>query len=678
MSLRDTLKRLWFGLHSVEPEAVVVSFATGPAERAARMHAEARALMPERRHYLIAFEPGVSTLGHYARLRRQFRGLRIGMAPVLIGTGPEYVTLRRAAWLLAPRKILAYNARLERHHLSLASPVASLLFARGTPLDSIHLRPWFWPGPRRDRTIVPPGHRVVEGRPASPARAAFAVLTPFFPWPLAHGGAVRLYYLLREAARDYDIDLYAFSEHETDADLDRLAHFCRRLYLVPKPRYREPDWSTLRPPQVEEYRSPTMTALLAANTKPLQVEYTQLASYGGRILVEHDITEDLYAQIHAREKSLASWWNLARWHRFERHALIAAEAVVVMSEKDAQLAATAAAVVIPNGVDFDRFTPTPEPEATQRLLFIGSFRHFPNVTALRFLLDEVWPQLAGENAELTVVAGPDPELHWGGPLPRLDRVRILTYVADVKPLYDAANLVVVPTLVSAGTNIKVLEAMAMERAVVSTPSGCAGLGLTHGESVWTAADAAAFAEGIRVLLHNPARRRAIAKAARAHAERHFSWRQLGQRQRELWRRFAPPPLTVRPGAEADLGSIEGIQRSCSEAAQWPVRDYLDHRLTVAQLHGGVVGFAVTRRTAPGESELLNLAVAVPHRGRGIGERLVEAACLSPDAGEVFLEVRASNRAARNLYEKLGFVQLGERKDYYENPIETGIVLARRK
>ena len=62
------------------------------------------------------------------------------------------------------------------------------------------------------------------------------------------------------------------------------------------------------------------------------------------------------------------------------------------------------------------------------------------------------------------------------------------------------NLVLVPTLVSAGTNVKVLEAMAMERAVVSTPSGCAGLGLEHGQSVWIAADAHSFADGIATLL----------------------------------------------------------------------------------------------------------------------------------------------------------------------------------
>ena len=143
--------------------------------------------------------------------------------------------------------------------------------------------------------------------------------------------------------------------------------------------------------------------------------------------------------------------------------------------------------------------PQPLPNGS-RLLFIGSLRHFPNVSALRFFLDEVWPLLDG--VELTVVAGPDPELHWQGSLPTLDRVRVLGYVADVKPLYDQTNIVIVPTLVSAGTNIKVLEAMAMERAVVSTPSGCAGLGLIHGESVWVADGAEGFAEGIRHLIED--------------------------------------------------------------------------------------------------------------------------------------------------------------------------------
>lgn len=681
------LKQVWFRLRGVDPEAVVVTFATGPAERTAAMEAEARRLIPGRRHFLVEREVSASTLALYVRLRRRFRGYRIGMAPLLLGTGPDDAALRRAAFLLAPRKILAFNARLERHHLQwFAQPVASLLFLCGVPLDRIHIRPWFWPFPTADRTNAPDTHRLIEGRAASPAtRARIAVVSPYFPWPLAHGGAVRLFYLLRESACEFDIDFYAFTERETEADFAELARFCHRLFLVPKPRYREPAWSTLTPPQAAEYESPAMRRLLAACEAPLQVEFTQLAAYRGRILVEHDITEDLYAQIHAREGSWRSWWDLYRWRRFERAAIARAEAVVVMSEKDAALARHRRAVVIANGVDLARFEPTPEPAAAPpRLLFIGSFRHFPNMVAFRFLIEEVWPLVRARMpaAELVAVAGPGAELYWsGGALPQAPGLTLHGFVADVKPLYDAAHLVAVPTLVSAGTNIKVLEAMAMERAVVSTPSGSAGLGLVDRESVWVAPDAASFAEGVVTLFADPERRRAIARAARQRAERHFSWPALAGRQRELWRGFAPPPLRIRPGVEGDLAAIEAIQEASGHAAAaWPVRDYLAHQLWIVELSpaGQIAAFAVTRTTAPpDEHELLNLAVSPAFRRAGLARRLLEAA-LAPLSGSVFLEVRESNQPAILLYQKVGFYVSGRRPAYYQNPSEAGIVMHLRK
>jgi glycosyltransferase involved in cell wall biosynthesis len=95
--------------------------------------------------------------------------------------------------------------------------------------------------------------------------------------------------------------------------------------------------------------------------------------------------------------------------------------------------------------------------------------------------------------------------------------------------------VLVPTTVSAGTNVKVLEAMAMQRAVVSTESGCAGLGLLHGHSVWIGDAPEAFAAGIATLISDPERRAQIALAAYRHAVRNFDWQAIGEKQRELLR-----------------------------------------------------------------------------------------------------------------------------------------------
>lgn len=528
-----SLKTRLFRLLGKDPEAVVVTFATGDPELCRRMAEEVRTLVPDRRHFLATPE-------NWPELKRQLRRYRIGLAPILLDPGGGKA-LRRAAFLRAPRKLLAYNSRLERHHLR--PDLASFLFFRGVPLDRIWLRPRWWPFPRRDRTVTPAGSRTFEGRPCSPGRRRVAVLSPYFPYPLSHGGAVRVYNLLREIAREFDVEFLTFTDGPEEPELGSILEFCARVVLVEKPRYREPRWSTLLPPEVHEFRSPAMARAIAEERTAfgfelLQVEYTQLAAYGGDILVEHDVTFDLFGQIARRERTLSAWWDSWRWRRFETRALERYRKVAVMSPKDAELVG-GGAVVLENGVDLERFKPIAETPG-ERLLFIGSFRHFPNIVAFRFFTEQVWPLLREKfpALTLTVVCGADPLVYWRAfadtPEPPKDRrIRMLDFVRDVRPLYAEANLVIVPTVVSAGTNVKVLEAMAMKRAVVSTSSGCAGLGLLHGHSVWVADAAEAFAAGIATLINDPERRAAIAEAAYGRARRQFDWKSIGERQRKL-------------------------------------------------------------------------------------------------------------------------------------------------
>ena len=541
------LKRLYFRLRGKDPRGLVVTFLSGRSEAAEKMLAEVREILPEYRQVTaglpgsgaeVVFEPA-SAGELFLKLRRRFRQERVVMAPVLFDGTPECRALRLAAFLLAPTRILAYNHRLERHHLQLSTAIASWLFWRGVPVDRIYLRPW--KRPARHASLL-----VLEGRALNPERPRVAVVTPYFPYPLSHGGAVRIFHLLREAAREFDIFLFAITEHRDEPEYQPVLDFCARAVLASKPAYREPRWSSLAPPEVREYDLPELRRAIRETMRDfdirlLQAEYTMLASYGGQLLVEHDVTFDLYSQIHMREGSLRSWWDLWRWRRFERRAVRRYPRVVVMSEKDANLLGAPNAVVIPNGVDLERFRPTPELPG-ERLLFVGSFRHFPNIQAFRFFMDEIWERVAARRpqATLTVVGGPDHLLHWdlhtnGLPMPSHPRVQVLGFVRDVRPLYEAANLVVVPTIVSAGTNLKVLEAMAMERAVVSTPSGCAGLGLEHGRSAWVAETAEDFASGVVGLLEDPTRRASIAAEARRLAVERYGWRQIGRRQAELWR-----------------------------------------------------------------------------------------------------------------------------------------------
>ena len=156
--MRSALKKFIFRLLGKDPEAIVVTFGSGDPGVVAGMFAEIQRLVPDRRHFLVKAEEvsGQSAFQIYGQLRRRFGAYRIGQAPLLFDGDVRYRAFRLAAFLCTPTKILAYNARLERHQLSFGTAIASFLFLKGVPLDRIFLRPrWLVPWKEIVRSILP-------------------------------------------------------------------------------------------------------------------------------------------------------------------------------------------------------------------------------------------------------------------------------------------------------------------------------------------------------------------------------------------------------------------------------------------------------------------------------------------------------------------------------------------
>jgi glycosyltransferase involved in cell wall biosynthesis len=147
-------------------------------------------------------------------------------------------------------------------------------------------------------------------------------------------------------------------------------------------------------------------------------------------------------------------------------------------------------------------------------------------------MPRVWQKIP--DAILRVVAGHDYERHWrntlrgsaapGSTIPQLDpRIIVHGFVPDLVPLYEAAQIVVVPLLLAAGTCIKVLEALACQRAVVSTPVGVRGLDIESGSDAVVCELGDEFTDAICKLLENPSLRNEIARRGRITAESRFGW-----------------------------------------------------------------------------------------------------------------------------------------------------------
>lgn len=405
-----------------------------------------------------------------------------------------------------------------------------------------------------------PGRADAAGNPV-------VIASPYLPFPLSHGGTVRIYNLMKFAQRSQV--LIAFADELTTPPEELLA-ICREVILVRRrgSHYRH---DTALPDVVEEFASEAFRACLKQTVQRwspgvVQLEFTQMAQYAdacvffsgahngpsglcarpATILVEHDITFDLQQQLLATTSDtgaarLELEQQLPKWKNFETAAWKNVDCVVAVSPKDEAVVSGARRVAcLPNGVDTERFHPCETEPDPRRLLFIGSFAHLPNLLALEFFLGEVWPRL-GPGFTLHVVAGSRPEyfLERAGLTVDLTMpgIEMEGFVSDVRGGYRRAELVVAPLVASAGTNIKVLEAMAMGRAVISTMAGVNGLDVSPGRDVIVTNSAAEMAAQIGALSADPAARKSIEARARETALR-YEWRKIARAQGKLYEELA--------------------------------------------------------------------------------------------------------------------------------------------
>ena len=370
--------------------------------------------------------------------------------------------------------------------------------------------------------------------------------------PLDTGGKIRSFQILKQLARKHDVTVYTFyGRHPDDAHMELRTIFASvvsRPLALPAPRslaeyaqYARLLLSGRSATMDKYYLYPevrgTLSALIDANRfDAIICDFiypTGIINWNlpcPKILFTHNVealvwkrqaqvTQDLWRRVACRLEYLALT-------RAEKHYARLADCVLTVSEDDrtffAQYVHPQRIAVIPTGVDGDYFRPSGGPEEPDSMVFTGSMDWLPNEDGVQYFVERVLPLIRREL----------PGTHFWAvgrrPSPALcalasETVHVTGTVNDVRPYLDRGALCVVPLRSGSGTRIKIFEAMAMGKAVVSTTRGAEGLPVTHGENIILADSAEEFARSAVRLLRDARLRRELGRTAREMVERKYSW-----------------------------------------------------------------------------------------------------------------------------------------------------------
>lgn len=383
-------------------------------------------------------------------------------------------------------------------------------------------------------------------------------VTPYLPSPPGFGGARRIQGLMAGLARSHHVSVLSLvNTHESHAhSVEATGAYAHQVWTVPNHAFSIPrtgkralqlrslgsrksfEWRTHVLPEMEA----ELRAVLGRNRYDVvNFEFSQMAPYRrvfdgapGRpavVLDEHNIEFEILRRTAASETAIGRRiYNSVNWRKLRLEEVSAwrdVDGCAVTSAHDQELLLKelpqTRTAIVPNAVDLDFFKPRPDapPPEPGSILFFGANNYFPNADGLRFFLNEIFPLVrkALPAAKLKVVG------HTPDQLRALanEFVEMKGFVPDLRAEIERAAVVIAPLRVGGGTRLKILEAMAMARPVVSTRQGAEGLDVVDGKQILLADAPEAFAAKVVQVLQDEGLARRLGEAARQLVVSRYGW-----------------------------------------------------------------------------------------------------------------------------------------------------------
>jgi sugar transferase (PEP-CTERM/EpsH1 system associated) len=273
-----------------------------------------------------------------------------------------------------------------------------------------------------------------------------------------------------------------------------------------------------------------------------------------KILFTHNVEAQLWKQqfesAHQPLKKFLYWREWRALSEAERRYAREADHVVTVSEQNrvffANFVNPERISTIATGVDIDFFQPA-DCAPSHSMVFTGSMDWIPNQQGILFFASDILPHIHAEvpDAELWIVGRyPSREIQQlAGP-----RIHVTGRVDDIRPFLQNAPVYIVPLRSGSGTRIKIFEAMAMGKAVVSTALGAEGLPVTHGQNILIANDPREFARSVVRILRDRELAARLGRNARALVEKHFAWKTAASQFETILQETAGKPVIARKTA----------------------------------------------------------------------------------------------------------------------------------
>lgn len=400
-------------------------------------------------------------------------------------------------------------------------------------------------------------------------------LSHLIPYPPKAGVLLRSYNLIHELSKYHSVDLLSFIQSYfmesffpsyddgVKKSMDELSTFCDKIKFVPIPcesRYKGNHLLALKslltrdPYSINWLKSDNFQSLLAefmANEKYDLVHfdtislcpYKKLVRGVPTVLDHHNIESHMMMRRADNESNpllkAYYWQEGARLKKYEKKYCNSFELNITCSELDSQRLLQIDPKVnvkeVPNGVNIEYFKPRETAIESNTLIFVGSMNWYPNVEAMHYFIESIWPLLTKKV--------PDCALHIVGNNPpdsivkksyKDSRIHVHGFVDDVRTYMEKAAVYICPIRDGGGTKLKLLDAFSMKKAVISHPIACEGINAQPDRDVFFAETPNEFVEKISMLFANAELRQATGKNARKMVSSFYSYESIGRKLSEMY------------------------------------------------------------------------------------------------------------------------------------------------